>query len=355
MRGRESLVRWLEQLEALAEACLWRQPFFRRAWVESWLETAGSGLMPVALGIEEDGRLCGFWPFFEYRTILGRGLWPMVGEFADFFDPLYDGRPEVLGALAAGLENSLGRRGYAFAWVPCLSARFFEQCHRWPLDTPHPQRLIRRRERNPILRIEGSFADWEARHTSPRSRKNMRRQQRMLAARGTVAFEHWEHPDDLRSLLRLCASIERQSWKGERGRGLWSSPRFRHFYQKLLPRLAEEGRLRLDTLSVDGHYIGYQIGLREPNWYGLHSIAYLPEYAKMSPGKLLLRHFIEQCHNAGEFATLDFLQGAFDYKLRFASEVIDLHDLSLFAPTLRGRLVRWLMGHKRPPSDQSLP
>jgi len=264
----------------------------------------------------------------------------MLGEVADFFDPLYDGHPDTLQALVDALEATLDV--YAFVWLPLVRSEFFREEIAWQPGDNARSRVIRIREQNPFLLVEGSFADWFESHTSPKARKTLRWQRRQLEEKGAVAFHRWAQPDDLRDGLRICAGIERKSWKGQQRRGIFSDPQFRAFYQKLLPELAAAGRLEVSALSVDGYYIAYEVGLREAGgWYGMHNIAFLPEYAPYSPGKHLLLHTIEEAF-ASDTKRYDFLQGDFEYKKRYATHETTLHDVSLFAPGLAGRIVRSL-------------
>ncbi len=141
----------------------------------------------------------------------------------------------------------------------------------------------------------------------------------------------------MRRILPHLESIESASWKGRSGVGLFHRPEMRAFYFRVLPRLAERGNAEIATFDLNGTPIAYQIGLTHPGYYRMHSLAFLPEYGKYSPGQILMLNTIESAltYRVEEF---DFLQGRHPFKSHYATESQTLYDSALFQNSPSGLL-----------------
>ncbi|WP_185267675.1 GNAT family N-acetyltransferase [Halopseudomonas xiamenensis] len=92
-------------------------------------------------------------------------------------------------------------------------------------------------------------------------------------------------------ILAAVRQVEQVSWKGTEGVGIFSGTRQQWMHQAL-SGLACAGMLRLVAVEVDGRYVSYRLGLLERGRLYDYNLAFLPEYANLGSGRLLLDEWI---------------------------------------------------------------
>jgi CelD/BcsL family acetyltransferase involved in cellulose biosynthesis len=177
------------------------------------------------------------------------------------------------------------------------------------------------------------------------------RARRKLAAAGTMRFERLiPTPAQVPPLLALCKAIEDRSWKGMQGLGIFSTPAGARFFADAATRLAARGWLDIGLLYLDGQPISYRFGFRHRNVWLDFNLAYDPAYAACAPGRILLDEMILSSRQQG----LDAVDASRSSRTEphllaeWSDARIEHHELWLFAPTLRGRLLGLARRHLRP-------
>src|SRR5690606_13681812 len=94
------------------------------------------------------------------------------------------------------------------------------------------------------------------------------------------------------ALLERLAAVEERSWKGQEEVGIFSHPRRRWMYEAF-SALAAEGLVRVVMLEHQGRCINYRLGLLHKGRLYDYNLAFLPEYAELSGGRLLLDEWIQ--------------------------------------------------------------
>ena len=87
-------------------------------------------------------------------------------------------------------------------------------------------------------------------------------------------------------LLRRVLDVERRSWKGPAGTGLFS-PGLLAFYRSLVRRLLGEGRLRALFARREGEDLGYILGGVGPGIYRGFQFSFDRRWPELSLGGLL--------------------------------------------------------------------
>src|SRR5690606_19229856 len=93
------------------------------------------------------------------------------------------------------------------------------------------------------------------------------------------------------SLLNSLAEVEQASWKGQEEVGIFSGPRRRWMIQAF-SALAAEGLVRVVLLEHEGRCISYRLGLLHQGRLYDYNLAFLPDYAELGSGRLLLDEWI---------------------------------------------------------------
>ena len=126
------------------------------------------------------------------------------------------------------------------------------------------------------------------------TRKKLRQDTNRLAAIGRVDVVNERAPADVRAAFEVFLAMEAASWKGKRGTALLCNPDDAAFARQLVSELAEQNNASVALLRVEGRAIAAQVlmycGATAYTW----KIAYVREYARFSPGTLLVDKVVEQ-------------------------------------------------------------
>ncbi|OLF54202.1 GNAT family N-acetyltransferase [Pseudomonas chlororaphis] len=94
------------------------------------------------------------------------------------------------------------------------------------------------------------------------------------------------------ALLDFIGAVEQASWKGADGLGIFSGARRQQWMRSALRELAADGCVRVVLLEHQGRCISYRLGLLERGRLYDYNIAFLPDYASLGSGRLLLDEWI---------------------------------------------------------------
>ena len=166
------------------------------------------------------------------------------------------------GPFAASLDDALQRRGLRSAHLGA---------HRRAMLIPGPDR------EHYIEQALGS-----------QTRRRLARTRRRLAERGELTTTPMAGPETVAALTRTLLDIEARGWKGRAGTAIAADPQVRNFVESALDRLACEGQVHGEVMSLAGEPIAAIIMLRSgPDLWGW-KIAYDERFAHYSPGVQLM-------------------------------------------------------------------
>ena len=281
----ESLAGWDQLLSASGEF----MPTIRRDCLKSFLATFAKTHRFETATVYERGDLKAALPLVLQRrrgisvASLPVNTWMKCGDLLSDdsrcnkrdFDELADK------ALATGawlLDFSWARESKA--WNQLLQAFERRGCH------------VDRRQMFDVGTI-ATDGDWDAYLASRSSghRKSMRSSLRKLEQLGKVTFErHRSVGDDhvLEQLMTEAFHVENLGWKGTENSSVRSNPSIEMFFQGVGRSLNESGMLELQFLRVDGRPIAFEWGYVAHGVYYSHKVGFDPEFARYSPGQLLV-------------------------------------------------------------------
>ena len=239
----------------------------------------------------EPGKLVGLWALRMRRVA---PFWPAMLEalpydYAFLSTPVIDPRfvddviPAFLAAIAKNAElpkvvnlQSLNAESAACeAMVTALTARGGEQIRLAEYDRPVVTREFG-------VKRSGS------------TRKTLRQDWTRLSTAGAADVVNDRVPAAVRDAFETFLALEAGSWKGTRGTALLCDSNDAAFVRRLIGELAEQGKASVALLRIDGRAIAAQVlmycGATAYTW----KTAFDAEYARYSPGALLVDKVTEE-------------------------------------------------------------
>jgi hypothetical protein len=126
------------------------------------------------------------------------------------------------------------------------------------------------------------------------TRKKLRQDWNRLSALGAVDIVNERTPDAVREAFEVFLALEAGSWKGAQGTALLCDEKDAGFVRRLVSGLAGQRDASVALLRVDGVAIAAQVlmycGTMAYTW----KTAFNPDYAKYSPGALLIDKVTEE-------------------------------------------------------------
>jgi CelD/BcsL family acetyltransferase involved in cellulose biosynthesis len=277
-------------------------------WLETWWRHFGDGRRVTVIRCRNsDGRLVAILPIYLWSSFPLRVL-RLVGHGpSDALGPV--GAPEDRRSVVPALQKLLeSERIGVFVgeemhqeegWADLLGAR-----------------TLRRRP-SPLLRIDGRRWEDFLKGLRPSTRKQVKEGERRLLRLGfsyRLTHDPQELPRDLDALFALHAE------RFPRGTSQFGwDTKVQAFHREFAQQALDRGWLRLWFLERDGVPVSVQYTFSFAGSHYSYNGGWLPEYANVSVGRVLLLHTIRQAFGEGA-AEFRFLRGGEAYKYRFATD-----------------------------------
>ena len=312
-------------------------------WILHALEASG-GTVRVWKVLDAAGGLQGFVPF-------GIGVHRLAFEAGNrtFFRSRLRAAhvPGGVPALPKDRESHLRFFDGVFEGFPECECLFFDMVpgDHWFSDFLREDRDLRKRyvihspfgvRKWQLLRIEGSFEDYLGRLGS-KSRYNLRKSVRTMEELGRpLRLERVERPDQVPRFLETAVEVSRNSWQHrELGPRVSDSETAR----RKMADLVERGLLRAYILLSGEEACAFSIAHQYRGVVNSQEMGYHQDFARYSPGKVLLYLIIQDLHADGSVTLLNFGMGDAEYKRWFADLERTESSWLLMRRTLRNRLL----------------
>ncbi|MGU9852623.1 GNAT family N-acetyltransferase [Pseudomonas koreensis] len=136
------------------------------------------------------------------------------------------------------------------------------------------------------------ISDADHQEVSGDPRYKLRRARKRIAACGAQVRRISPDALSMGPLLQAISEVEAVSWKGDEGVGIFASERSRQWIERAFTALAGQGLVRVVTLELNGRCISYRLGLLEQGRLYDYNLAFLPQYADLGSGRVLLEEWI---------------------------------------------------------------
>lgn len=317
----------LPEWRALLERDVDKHIFNTPEWQKVWWEEFGAGKDLVVLAMHRGDDLIAVVPLYT-KMEDGRSILRFVGgiDLTDYSGPICtaEDEPEVADALVR--------------WLGTTDLEWDEfDAHNMPVPFGFADYLVERADRagfgfgieqeetTAILKLPDAWETYLAslskkeRHELKRKRRRIQREQPDLVVRTATA-------ESLEADLKAFVDMHR----GTEGlKGHFMRPEIATFFERVARAFMPTGWLRLDLLEIGGTPIASTFGFEHGNTLYLYNSAYELDFARLSPGFVLVSTLIEQAIDEG-VSTFDFLRGPERYKYRLGAEPVPLNNVRVF-------------------------
>lgn len=171
---------------------------------------------------------------------------------------------------------------------------------------------------------------------SPRRQCDLRRARRRAEALGSLRFEVVAPgPSELEHRLEEFLRVEAASWKGRTGTALAYDPVRGPFYRRYAAAAAADGTLRLAFMRLDDRPIAAQLAVEYGRRLWLLKIGYDEDFARCSPGQLLMLEAIREAASR-DLDAVEFLGHADDWTRVWTAEERPCVSLRVYPLAARG-------------------
>jgi CelD/BcsL family acetyltransferase involved in cellulose biosynthesis len=181
---------------------------------------------------------------------------------------------------------------------------------------------------SPYILIGDDFQDFLQRTLHRKRRINIGREVRRLTERSFRIVE-FTRPEEMQQAMDLAFAVCRSSWKTKTSLAITNSATRTQFYREIAVHFACHGQTRIWVAMLDEQPVAVEFHVEGGNKFYFMMTEFDQDYAKLSPGTVLLYKVLEQLH--GEpIDELDFGGEAYDYKMKWATGVRKHVSLEIF-------------------------
>jgi CelD/BcsL family acetyltransferase involved in cellulose biosynthesis len=203
------------------------------------------------------------------------------------------------------LANALGSLGMTFYTYRLAENAFSLK----PFESTFWKRgvLIVRPERGwPWIEFNSQWSTPEDLLNSGR-RSDLRRSRRIAEQWGPLSLEHHcPTRESLAPILEDAIALESRSWKSQAGTALAVDPVRGSFFRRYASAVCEQRRLHFYFLRLGTQRVAMQMGIEAHRRLWLLKIGYDDQFARCSPGMLLLREVLNDMRGR-DYLSLEFL------------------------------------------------
>lgn len=188
-----------------------------------------------------------------------------------------------------------------------------------------------------VLDLPSSYETYLAAR-SAKFRNHLKRKQKQLAGSGHLEVHELEGAGQFEAALEMLMKVERSSWKHSFGTAITSVTRQTGFFEDFGREAALAGRLHLQWMTLDSRPIAYNLGYFTGAGYHYLKTSYDHQFRPMGPATVLRARLIERLI-AARVGRLDFPGEPYEWEAQWTDTVRRRVVLSVYAPTIRGRLL----------------
>ena len=138
------------------------------------------------------------------------------------------------------------------------------------------------------LNLNGTYDDWLMQNFDQKRRKELKRLRARLGEQGELQSRSLESDGDIQAFLEAFLLLEAKSWKGQRGTAIANDTHLQKGFAAGLKAMHSNGRLKFWQINLDGRPIASLFALVDDGEVTLGKIAHDEDFAKYSPGVLII-------------------------------------------------------------------
>lgn len=242
--------------------------------------------------------LIGLFPYFTPRLYLGLPLriWSIWTHIHSFLVTPIVREGFELDAIRLFLDFA-NQSGASMVRFPLFQAdgAFGPALAEVVLERELPMVETGRHERA-FLKADMDGESYLAANMRKKKRKEYNRQWNRLADAGELKFETPDASLDLTRWLQDFLQLERSGWKGKRGTALAERENERAFFESMCRSAHDAGKFHAAQITLDGAPIAMLASFVSGHGAYSFKIAFNEDYARFSPGALLMMKVIDAFH-----------------------------------------------------------
>lgn len=250
----------------------------------------------------ESSRLVGFWAL-QQRNIFS--FWPPLLEarpynYAFLSTPVIDPAfaSVVIPAFFAAIRNDPALPNVVSLKEMDADSQAYAAIEKTIVDERHAHLMLTRSARPSVSRDKGV-------KTSGATRKKLRQDWNRLSGAGALVMVNERPADAVRAAFEHFLDLEKRSWKGVEGTAILCDAHDAEFTRRLIGDLAVDGNASVALLRLDGRPIAAQVVLYCGTGAYTWKTAFDADFAKYSPGVLLIDKLTEHLFAATGVQTID--------------------------------------------------
>jgi CelD/BcsL family acetyltransferase involved in cellulose biosynthesis len=138
------------------------------------------------------------------------------------------------------------------------------------------------------LDLAGTYDEWLMQNFDQKRRKELKRLRARLGEQGSLQSLSLRADGDIQPFLESFLLLEAKSWKGKRGTAIASNSSLQNGFAAGLKVMHSNGRLKFWQINLDGRPIASLFALVDDGEVTLGKIAHDEDFAKYSPGVLVI-------------------------------------------------------------------
>lgn len=295
---------WTELLRSSGEDSF----FLSMPWLKTWWDVFGSDYKLKCITVKEDGEVVGIGPFavssrgrvVPWRKVLfiGSGPSDRCGIIAK------DGRSDIHLAIWDCLKSTNNWDVLELRDMVSTNPTFTNT----QLAFPEAECIT---SLSPHIDVSCGYKEYMA-NLSKNMRYNIGRSKRKIEAAGGQ-FTSRKGDGECKDGVKMLQKLSNARWEGD---NVLKLPKMMKFAEKVSKIHGELGEAVFHSIDVDDTPIAISMGFEDKNRYMYYLSGFNPEYAKMSPGYVLISEIIHECC-VNKLREVDMLRGTEGYKYRF--------------------------------------
>ncbi len=296
--------RWNELLDSSKEDGF----FLSLPWLKNWWEVFGADYRLKCVTVREQGEVVGIAPlaiatrgrFLHWRKLLFLGTGPSdrCGIVAK------DDRQDIHQAVWNYLKEQEDWDVIELRDMVSLNPTF----QNVQLAFPAAESIS---SKSPYIDVSCGYKPYLA-ELSKNMRYNLGRSRRKIEAAGGQ-FITRKGNEECEEGIAMLKELSNARWESA---NVLKLPKMMDFAEKISKIRNEAGGTVFHSIDVHGKPIAIAMGFEDKNRYMYYLSGFDPEYAKMSPGYVLISEIIHENCQKG-IKEVDMLRGTEDYKYRF--------------------------------------
>lgn len=138
------------------------------------------------------------------------------------------------------------------------------------------------------LKISGTYENWLQTNFDQKRRKEFKRLRTRLSEQGDLVTEHLQSSSNVESFVSDFLKLEAAGWKGKRGTAIADDVNMAAALRESATDLHKSGKLRFWSMKLNGKCIASLFAIVEKDRAWLGKIAHDENFAKYSPGALII-------------------------------------------------------------------